>query len=295
MAELLFDIALVIVAATLFGYLARILKQPVVLAYIVAGLVIGPSLLGLIDDKGNITTLSTLGIALMLFLVGLELDLRKVRDAGKATIIAAFVQVSVTAAAGYLIGLLLGLSRLEAIYVSIAAAFSSTLIVVKLLSDKRELDTLHCRIVIGILVIQDVIALFALALLSGDAGISQSLFSLAKIVVMLALAGISSFLLAFAFRFIAQSLELLFLAALSWCFIFVGIAFYLDFSVAIGAFLAGISLASLPYHAEMSGRIKPLRDFFATMFFVSLGMQLSFTSLNSLIMPVLLVCLRLVL
>ncbi len=290
--NLLFDIAIVIIAATLIGYIAKILRQPVIIAYIIAGLLIGPSVFGIITDKTSIDILSTLGIALMLFLVGLELDFRKLKDTGKATIIASIVQVGISVIAAFLISKLLGFTELESWYIGIAIAFSSTLIVVKLLSDKKELDTLHGRITIGILLIQDIIAIFALVVLNsiGNVSINSILMSLLKVLFIFGLAISSSFLMKFIFKYVAKSLELLFLTALSWCFLFVGLAYYLDISVAIGAFLAGLSLASLPYSIEMSGRIKPLRDFFATMFFVSLGMQLVFTDLGSLVVPILLFC-----
>ncbi len=207
------------------------------------------------------------------------------------------MQIATTIIAGYFAAVFLGFTILESLYIGIAVAFSSTLIVVKLLSDKRELDTLHGRIIIGVLLVQDLVAIIALIVLSslGNFQADQLGIALVKMLFMFGLAALSGFLFHHIFKFLAKSLELLFLAGLSWCFLFVGLAYYFNVSVAIGAFLAGLSLASLPYNIELSGRIKPVRDFFATMFFVSLGMQLAFTNIGQLIVPIIVMLLIVIL
>ncbi len=273
--QIFFEVGIVIIIAALFAFAAAMLRQPLILAYIIAGIVLGP-VSGMITDAGLITKLSEIGIAFLLFLVGLEMDLRKLKSVSLVAGIAGLWQVSISVAAGFFLLLLLGFSRIEAVYLAIALAFSSTMVVVKLLSDKQELDTLHGRIITGILLVQDVIAIFALAIISNIGHYSPAIIadSLAKGVALFAVAFLSGrFALPIVFRTIAKSQELLFLTSIMWCFAMAMFAGFLGYSIAIGAFLAGLSLASLSYSLEISSRVKSLKDFFAIIFFVSLGMQ----------------------
>ncbi|MBI3051084.1 cation:proton antiporter [Candidatus Woesearchaeota archaeon] len=273
------QIGVLIIAATVLAILASFLRQPLIIAYVLAGLILGP-LTGLITDTQLVTRLSELGIAFLLFLVGLEMDVRKLKSVGLPAAVAGAAQLAITSAMGFALLMFLGFSRTESVYLAVALSFSSTMIVVKLLSDRQELDTLHGRLLVGILLVQDVIAIFALALLSST-GLSVQAAAIAII------KGLALFCAAFLaarlvlpglFRSIARSQELLFLASVSWCFGFAIFASYLGYSIAIGAFLAGISLASLEYSIEIVSRVKSLRDFFATIFFVSLGVQIPLVS-----------------
>jgi len=190
--------------------------------------------------------------------------------------------------AGFLIALLLGYSKIHAIYLGIILVFSSTMVVLKVFSDRRELDTLHGRIVIGILLMQDVLAIFILLALSFVGKFSILIFILqiikGAVVIGLSIA-ISTYLLPKIFKFAAKSRELLFMGALSVCFLFALFFEWTGFSIAIGAFIAGVILGNLHYSIEIIGRVKSLRDFFAILFFVSLGMQLSFVGFENLLLP----------
>ncbi len=281
---LLQDIGIVIIAATILAYIARLLRQPLILAYVLAGILIGPSVLGLIINRDIITTLAELGIAFLLFFVGLELDFRKLRDVGRVSIGCGLGQIIITFIFGFLLAGMLGFTQLESFYIAFALTISSTMIVIKLLSDKNELDTLHGRISLGILLVQDIVTIIVLATLAGIGGITLQFLpvllveGLIKGLGLISIAVISSrFLLPRILRFSAKSIELLFLTTLSLCSVFAAISFILGFSIAIGSFLAGITLASFPYNIEIVSRVRSLRDFFATIFFVSLGMQLPLT------------------
>src|SRR3989338_4481056 len=165
MAELLFEIGAVIVVATALAYAARMLKQPVVLGYIAAGLIIGPAVTGFITNTETISFLSELGIALLLFIVGLEMDFNKLRNSGVKTALMGSGQVLFTAIGGYVLAAALGFAPMEAFYIAAALTFSSTAIVIKMMSDKATLETPYGRVVLGMLLIQDVIAIFLLAFL----------------------------------------------------------------------------------------------------------------------------------
>ena len=282
MADLFFEIGLLIIVATLVAAIAKALRQPLILAYIIAGILIGPLVAGLIVNLELIRNISELGIAFLLFIVGMEIDMRRLRDVGGAVMATALVQVVLSFSAGFAAASLLGFSRTTAGYVGIALAFGSTMVVIKLLSDKRRLDTLHGRSVLGILLVQDIIAIIALTLLPSLSNPSLSMLelSLVKGMLLFAVAVISARLvLPRISRFLAASHELLFIGALGWLFLLAIFAQKLDYSIAIGAFLAGVTLGSSEYSAEITARIKPLRDFFATLFFVALGMQINFSYL----------------
>jgi len=300
------DIGIVIIMATAVAFFAKKFKQPLIPAYILAGLMIGPVLsyiltstdLGLwlnlpsnftlISDHNFISTLSEIGIAFLLFMVGLEIDLRKLKDVEKLAVAGGSMQVLLLFTVGFVTSILMMYAKIEAVYIGFVVAFSSTMVVIKILSDRKELDTLHGRIIIGFLLVQDVVAIFALIILNsiGDFvvwNLALSFFgglSLLLIAILL-----SKFAFAKLFRYAAQSHELFFLLSLSVCFIFALFFHKVGLSIAIGAFVAGVSLGNLPYNLEIIGRIKSLRDFFATMFFVSLGMQLPLENIASLLFP----------
>ena len=286
---LLFEIGTVIMVATALAYLARLVRQPMILGYIVAGFVIGPALAGVITNTGTIKLLSELGVAFLLFVVGLEIDFNKLKTAGSRTLFVALGQVGVTAAAAYAVAGFLGYSVVSAFYVAVALTFSSTVILIKLLSDKGTLDSSQGRLILAILLLQDAVAIFMLAILPtlGHTSLVDVGLSLGKGVVMFAVAIIASrTVIPLVMGFSARSTELLFLSAVSWLFLSSFLAEQLGYSVAIGAFLAGVSLASSSYKFEVASRVKSLRDFFATIFFVSLGMQLVLPGFNAMFVTV---------
>jgi CPA2 family monovalent cation:H+ antiporter-2 len=295
-SPLLLDMGLVILIATLLAYLARALRQPLIVAYVVAGILVGPMGFGLITSPEDINTLAELGIAFLLFTVGLEIDFRKLRSVGKASLAGAAIQMVLTFLMGIGIAIALGLELLVGTYIGLLLAFSSTMIVAKLLVDENEVKTLHGRMMIGILLIQDIVVILALPLL-GSAGAAISVGVLVMIIAKgLGLFSIALVLNRFVFRrvldFAARSHEILFLTAVAVCFSFIGLAYALGFSIAIGAFIGGIAIAQFPYNLEIFGEMHSLRDFFAVIFFTSLGMQLNLgvmTSMLPLLMALLLI------
>ncbi|MFH1835290.1 MAG: cation:proton antiporter [Methanobacteriota archaeon] len=287
---LFWDIGLIIVAATCLAYVARIFKQPLVLAYMAAGILLGPIGFGLIEERGVIEILSEFGIAFLLFIVGLELDLRRLKDIGMVSTVTAIVKSVFLFFLAFNVAGFFGFPTVEAIYLGLVVSFSSTMVVIKLLSDKGELDTLHGRMVLGILLTEDVIAILVLSILSvpGVMNLETALVSLLEGVGLFSIAILlSRFILPPVFKFVAKSQELLFLTALSICFLFSWLAYISGFSVAIGAFIAGVAVATFPYNLEIISRIHSLRDFFATLFFVSLGMEIMVTNVSAFLMPLL--------
>jgi Kef-type K+ transport system membrane component KefB len=288
MVSVMFEIGTVIIFATLLAYIAKLIKQPMILGYIIAGVIVGPYFTGLITSTETIALLSELGIAFVLFIVGLEIDFNKIRDSGKKAAIIGTSQVIFTAIIGYALVFLFGFRGMDAFYIAIALTFSSTMIAIKLLSDKGTLDTVHGRLILGMLLIQDVIAIFVLALLPNlnNGTVQLIALSLAKGVLIFAVAYLAAkVVLPAIFNISARSTELLFLSAITWLFAFAFFADFLGYSVAIGAFIAGVTLASSSYKLEVVSRVKTLRDFFATIFFVSLGMQLALPSLSEMLIP----------
>ncbi|MCR4368310.1 MAG: cation:proton antiporter, partial [archaeon] len=287
------DLGLILLSATVFNYIARLLKQPSLLAYIAAGIFVGPLVLGNIGlsfagvSVGVTTTeeiliLSELGVAFLLFSVGVESNFSKLAELGKIAVIGSVVQVFLTALLVFVFNHFLGLLSFEqAIYLGLIVAFSSTTIVVKLLSDNHEINTLHGRLMIGFLLMQDVLVILALPMLENISSALSPIFVgilLAKVLVLLAFAFIlNRFIYPKVFEFATQSEELFFLSAISSVFIFIFVSYFLNFSIAVGAFVAGVTLSTLPYNLEVLHKIRGVRDFLATIFFVTLGIQLTFS------------------
>ncbi len=281
--SILFDIGILIVLSAILANIARTLRQPLILGYVFAGILLGPVGFAVIKNLDLISTISELGITFLLFIVGLELDLKKFREIGSLVFITGAVQVLLTFFLGFLFARIY-FGVVEATYIGLILAFSSTMIVIKLLSDKNHLETLHGRIILGILLVQDILVVIALPILSTFSNlnlesISISLFKGFLLFVIALFA--NRFIFYYILRLTAKIQELLFVSAISICFLFAGLAYYLGFSIAIGAFLAGVSLASFPYNLEIVGRIKSLKDFFSVLFFASLGVQLVFTGISS--------------
>jgi len=287
MVNLFFDLGLMLIIATIFAYLAKMLKQPLMPAYILTGVIIGP-LLGVITNTALITTMSEIGIAFLLFIVGLEIDLKKLKNVGIVASLGGMTQILILFSFGFILAMFLGFIRLESAYIGIIIAFSSTMVVIKLLSDKKELDTLHGRIVVGILLIEDFFIILTLSVLAtlNKFSIGILFFSLIRGLAVVAIALLASrCVFPSIFRYAAKSPELLFTLAVSVCFLFSILFNYAGFSIVIGAFVAGVTLANLPYNIEIISRVKPLRDFFAIIFFISLGMTLLLSSINFIIKP----------
>ncbi|HEY5811354.1 MAG TPA: cation:proton antiporter [Terrimicrobiaceae bacterium] len=281
MHELIHDIALCIITAWSLGVLAQFFHQPVILAYLAGGFAIGPAGFGLIEGQESVAVISELGLIFLLFMIGLEIDLKKIVSAGTAILVTAASQILLGTVAGvaffYLLGYPLSDGKFDALYLGIAAALSSTVIIVKILYDKRELDTLPGRVTLGILVLQDLFVIIFLAIQPSidDVQAGSLISSLVRVVVLVASALIvSRFVLPPLFRSIARLPELVLVGALAWCFLVGELAARMDLSREMGALIAGVALSTFPYALDVTAKITSLRDFFVTLFFVGLGMTI---------------------
>ncbi len=274
------DIAICIVAAWGLGLLAQILKQPLVLAYLVAGYAVGPMGRGLIKQN-SIEAISEMGLILLLFMIGLEIDLKKILGAGRLILLTSAIQIG----GGCLLGWAffaslrgpLGLGALDVVYLSVAMALSSTVIIVKILYDLRELDTLAGRLTLGVLVSQDLFAIFFLAIQPSlqTPSLTPLLSSFGRVALLMTVAFLASrYLLPSLFRAVARLPELVLVGALAWCFLVSGFASRLDLSREMGALIAGVSISTFPYTLDVAAKVTSLRDFFVTLFFVGLGMTI---------------------
>jgi len=284
------DVALLLLICALAGAMFVRLRQPLLIAYIVVGIAVGPAVLGLVSAHDQIDLLAQVGVSVLLFAVGLKLDLRNVRHIGPVALATGLGQLGFTIVIGYVLLLALGRSWIEALYVAIALTFSSTIIIVKLLSDKRELDSLHGRIAVGFLIVQDlavVIAMMAMsALRPGALADASGLEVAASLLVRLAGAGVLLFVL---MRWVlpvvtaamARSQELLLIFAVAWGVGLAALGEWAGFSKEAGAFLAGFSLASTPYREAMSARLTGIRDFLLLFFFIDLGARLELSTLGA--------------
>lgn len=282
-STLLFAIGLSIVAASILAYAAQFLRQPALLGYIAAGMIIGPSGLRLVEHQEDVTAISELGLAFLLFIVGLEIDVKKFVKSGASSAIIGVVQVALCALLGSGVATWLGYSDLDAVYIGVTLAFSSTMIVVKLLSDRGELDTLPGRITLGILLVQDALAIFVLA---GQSNINDPSFGPVILSIILGLAlvlvsfVVSRYVLPAAFQRVARNPEMVLVLSIAWCFIMCWMALVAGFSIAMGALIAGVSISTFPYSHDVIAKIRSLRDFFVTLFFVALGMQIVLSSVQ---------------
>jgi len=287
MHELIRDITLCILFAWMLGLLAHFTRQPLILAYLIAGFCIGPFGAGWVKSQESISVISELGLIFMLFMIGLEIDLKKIVRAGKVILFAAGGQLIGGCLLGVLffvgIGLSLGGGQFDAVYLCVACALSSTVIIVKVLYEKRELDTLPGRITLGVLVLQDIFAILFLAVQPSLANleISVILLSIGRVAVLVTAALlVSRYVLPRLFHQIARRPELILLGALAWCFLVAETAERLSLSREMGALIAGVSLSTFPYALDVTAKVTTLRDFFITLFFVALGMTIPVPGLS---------------
>ena len=236
--------------------------------------------MGLINNENLITSLSEIGVAFLIFTAGLEIKFKKLKEVGKTTAIAGTLQIVITFAIAFLVSILFGANNSSATYIGLIIAFSSTMIVFKILSYKREINSLHGRIIIGILLIQDVVAIIALLILSSYFSLHSLLTVFGKGILFAIVALVLSKAINPVLKISAKSHELLLLVSISFLFLFIIGSFLGGFSLIIGAFFAGVALANSDYKTEIEGKITPLREFFAAIFFVALGMQLKIITIN---------------
>jgi Kef-type K+ transport system membrane component KefB len=287
--ELLSSIGICVAAAALLGVIGWRLRQPLILAYLLTGVIIGPSQVGLnlVHDQNSIAIVAEIGLILLLFIIGLEIDLKKLASAGPAVLLAGALQVPICIALGLAFFYFMGARETHGnhalIYLAACMSLSSTLVVVKLLYDKFELDTLPGRITLGVLVIQDLWAVGMIAVQPNieNPNLLPLAFSLWKgaLLVVGGLA-ISKYILPYLFRTVAKAPELVLVSALAWCFFLAGMASYIGLSKEMGALIAGISLSTFPYNLDVMAKAVSLRDFFVTLFFVALGLQITVPSVD---------------
>lgn len=290
--EILVEIGIIIVITTIIAGLIRFLRQPLIVGYILSGIVVGPYFLNIIHSTGTLDIFAHMGIALLLFIVGLNLNPKVIKEVGKVSSITGIGQVIFTSLIGFFICKLFGFSNMVSIYVAIALTFSSTIIILKLLSDKDDMGTLYGKISIGFLIIQDLIAMLILMVISSISSgfnlITLVLTFLNGFGLLVILFLIGMYILPDVTKAIAKSQELLLLFSISWCLALASLFHYLNFSMEIGALLAGVTLSLSPYRYEISSRMRPLRDFFIVLFFILLGSQMVFTNMPQYIFPIIL-------
>ncbi len=281
-SNLISSVGIAILAATIMAYIGNVLKQPLLLAYIAAGIVIGPRIgLGLVKDINDIETISHFGLILLLFLIGLEIDIKKLKESGKSLLVSGLSQFPITALIGVgfflLLGYTFGGGKYDLLYLAACCSLSSTAIVVKLLYGKFELDTLAGRITLGILVFQDIWAIVLLGIQPNlaDPDIFQILLSFGKGILLVVLSMIiSKYILPRIFKSIAKLPELVLISSLGWCFLVCWAAGFFNLSLEMGALIAGVAISTFPYNLDVIAKVVNIRDFFVTLFFVSLGMQI---------------------
>ncbi len=285
--DLLSSIGICVGAAALIAAVTWRFRQPLIIAYLATGVIIGPHLLKFVNDQGSISTVAEIGLILLLFVIGLEIDLRKMASGGPAVLLTGALQVPICVALGLGFFALLGVGNrsgnYELVYLAACMSLSSTLVVVKILNDKYEIDTLPGRISLGVLVIQD---LWAVAMLAVQPNLlNPNLLPLAGSLwrgAVLVVSGfaISKYILPHLFRMVAKAPELVLVSGLGWCFFLAGAASFIGLSREMGALIAGVSLSTFPYNVDVVAKAVSIRDFFVTLFFVALGMQITIPSLH---------------
>ena len=283
------ELALLLLLAAAVGALAVRLRQPLIVAFILVGMLAGPSAFGWVQAHSEINLLAQLGITILLFVVGLKLDLHLVRNLGPVALATGLGQLAFTIFFGYLIARGLGIEHITALYIAIALTFSSTIIIVKLLSDKREIDSLHGRISMGFLIVQDIAVVIAMVLMSaygagadeGALGMTALMLVLKMTAMLAAVAFMMRYVLPRLLHHLAQSSELLLVFAIAWGTTLAMLGDVAGFSKEVGAFLAGFSLASTSYREAISSRLTSLRDFLLLFFFIDLGAKLELGSLGT--------------
>jgi Kef-type K+ transport system membrane component KefB/Trk K+ transport system NAD-binding subunit len=289
--------SLILLLSVVFGGLGLLLRQPLLVTFIGVGILCGPDALGLVEESEVLELLADLGIALLLFVVGLKLDVKMIRTMGPVALSTGLGQVFFTVTIGFALVLLLGFPWLPALYIAVALTFSSTIIIIKLLTDKREIDALHGRIAVGFLIVQDLLVVVALILLSGLSGTGAAETTLWLEMVKVGISGVVflGFILVLMrwvmpglMKWVAHNTELLILFSVAWAVGLAVLGGQLGFSHEVGAFLAGMSLASTPFRDSIGNRLTSLRDFLLLFFFIQLGSTLDLGILGGQVGPAIL-------
>lgn len=289
------QLAAVLAVAAGVSIAMRMLRQPLIVGYILSGIICGPALLNLIHDHAAFESFSQIGVALLLFIVGLGLNIGVIRNTGRPVVLVFLLNVILVGSLTFGVGKLFGFTQLEAMLLAVGVLFSSTIVVVKSLVDEREQHRLYGQIAVGILLLEDIVATIVLVLLATahTGGGSQEFFALIGKGLLLAtgMAMVGWLVMPRLGRFFAANQEFLFMFALAWAFSIAALFDVAGFSIEVGALFAGVTLASLPYAQEIGTRLKPLRDFFLLLFFIGLGGTMTVSNIHDALIPALAVSL----
>jgi len=288
MSNVFYEFTALLLISAIIGAIAVRLRQPLIVAFIFVGILVGPAAFGWVRSHEEIALLAQIGVTVLLFVVGLKLDLHLIRHIGPVALATGLGQIGFTIVFGYLIGLGFGMGHNKAIYAAVALAFSSTIIIVKLLSDKREIDSLHGRIAMGILIVQDIVVVIAMMTVGSLHGGLDTSIGITSLTIIGRLAAAAIFVAVFMrlvfphlLGSLARSQELLLLFGIAWGTALASAGELLGFSKEVGAFLAGFSLASTPYREAISARLTSLRDFLLLFFFIDLGSRIDLSTLGT--------------
>lgn len=289
--NLFVELGLIIILAVAVSFILKALKQPLIIGYIITGIIAGPYFFDFIKSSSAIVTFSQIGITFLLFIVGMSLNPRVIKEVGFVSFVTGVGQVIFTSIVGFLIGIFLGFTPIVSLYIAVALTFSSTIIITKILSDKGDVETLYGKISIGFLIVQDLIAVLVLMALSsfstGDTLSTIFFGTLTKgFLLLFVLLLVSLYALPRIMKPIARSQEFLLLFSIGWCFAIAALFFNFNFSMEMGALLAGMALSWSPYRYEISSKMTPLRDFFIVLFFIWLGSNIIFADISSYILPI---------
>jgi len=273
------------------GAIAIRFRQPLIIAFIAVGILVGPVGLNCIRATEQIHLFAEMGLALLLFVVGLKLDPQLIRSMGTVSLATGIGQMVFTTLVGFVLTLLLGMPVMTSLYIAVAIVFSSTILIVKLLSDKRETDALHGQIALGFLIVEDIVVVLAMIGLSAFTDASAAHPALQLLGIVLKGAGlflgvwlVSKFLFPRLLPTLARSTELLVLFGITWALLLAAVADQLGFNKEVGAFVAGLSLASTLYRDQLSAKLVSLRDFLLLFFFIELGSHLDLRNIGSQLM-----------
>ena len=293
MENIFSGLSLIIVIGAAVSLFMRYIHQPLMIGYILTGILVGPAVFGVLESPRSLSVFGDLGIALLLFIIGLGMNPKVVKEVGKPSIVTTIAQMVITGTVGWFVLVALGLSDRDAAFVAIGLTINSTIVALKLLSDKKEQSRLYGKLTIGASLAEDILAaILLLFVASADNGQWLTLGPLLSLAFKGVLIGtgmyvITRYLLPRAQKFIAGDQELLFLVAIGWGLGSAALLAKAGFSLEIGALAAGVFLAALPYAQEIAARLRPLRDFFIIVFFIALGTELTFNQFGEMLWPIL--------
>lgn len=285
------QLSLVIGLGAVVALIMRALRQPLIMSYIITGILVGPSVLNLVQAREAFNSFSEIGITLLLFIIGLGMNASVIKSLGRVSLLTASMLLAMVGFTGHMAALILGFSNQTAIVLGLALFFSSTIIILKALSDNRETSRLYGQIAIGVILLDDVVATFALVVVAALATSGSLSFESIAVLIIKALAlALGLYIVGGKImprfgKFFASSQELLFLFSIAWGLVIANVFHWAGFSYEVGALFAGVALAGLPYATEMAAKLKPLRDFFIVLFFVTLGETFTFGALQGSLLP----------